>query len=91
MDAAGVARQLPDRMLVGVTPTTVYGFAGASRRKQPTDLAFEVPRAGLTVEVHQRPNVRVLELIHDESGSRIELEGSRVPLTHSKDVIEALR
>ena len=78
-------------MLVGVTPTTVYGFAGASRRKQPTDLAFEVPRAGLTVEVHQRPNVRVLELIHDESGSRIELEGSRVPLTHSKDVIEALR
>jgi hypothetical protein len=37
-----------------------------------------------------RVNVRVLELIHPESGSRIELEGSRVPLTHSKDVIEAL-
>jgi hypothetical protein len=91
MHAAGVARRLPSRMLVVVTPTTVYGFAGASRRKQPTDLAFEVPRAGLTVKVHQRPNVRVLELIHDESGSRIELEGSRVPLTHSKDVIEALR
>ncbi len=33
MHAAGVARQLPDSMLVGVTPTTVYGFAGASRRK----------------------------------------------------------
>jgi len=32
----------------------------------------------------------VLELIHPESGSRIELEGNRVPLTHSKDVIEAL-
>jgi hypothetical protein len=42
------------------------------------------------VEVHKRVNVRVLELIHPESGSRIELEGSRVPLTHSKDVIEAL-
>jgi hypothetical protein len=35
-------------------------------------------------------NVRVLELIHPESGSRIELEGNRVPLTHSKDVIAAL-
>ncbi len=43
------------------------------------------------MKVHQRPNVRVLEFIHDESGSRIELEGSRVPLTHPKDVIEALR
>ena len=48
------------------------------------------PRAGLSVKVHQRVNVRVLELIHDDSGSRIELEGNRLPVTHSKDVIDVL-
>jgi hypothetical protein len=42
------------------------------------------------VKVHQRVNVRVLELIDEDSGSRIELEGNRLPVTHSKDVIEAL-
>ena len=36
-------------------------------------------------------NVRVLELIDDSTGSRIELEGNRLPLTHSKDVIDHLR
>ncbi|MDQ3876163.1 MAG: hypothetical protein M3322_11580 [Actinomycetota bacterium] len=90
MHAAGAVSGLPDRMLVGVTTTTVYGFAGASRSKEPTDLAFQVPRDGLTVKVHQRPNVRILELIHDDTGSRIELEGNRLPVTHSKDVIQAL-
>jgi hypothetical protein len=35
-------------------------------------------------------NVRVLELIDEASGSAIELEGNRLPVTHSKDVIEAL-
>jgi hypothetical protein len=90
MRAADAASGLPDTMLVGVTATTVYGFAGRSRHAVPTDLAFQVPRAGLTARVHQRVNVRVLELIHDASGSTIELEGSRVPVTHSKDVIEAL-
>jgi hypothetical protein len=34
--------------------------------------------------------VRVLELVDEDTGSRIELEGNRIPLTHSKDVIEAL-
>ena len=29
-------------------------------------------------------------LIDTASGSRIELEGNRLPLTHSKDVIDAL-
>jgi hypothetical protein len=48
-----------------------------------------VPREGLEAKVHQRVNVRVLELI-DEGGSRIELEGMRLPITHSKDVIEEL-
>jgi len=32
----------------------------------------------------------VLELIHGSSDSRIELEGNRLPVTHSRDVIEAL-
>ena len=77
-------------MLVGVTGTTVYGFAGRSRHRAPTELVFQVPRAGLTAKVHTRVNVRVLELVHDGSGSAIELEGNRLPATHSKDVIEAL-
>jgi hypothetical protein len=90
MHAADAASGLPDTMLVGVTDTKVYGFAGRSRRAEPTNLAFEVPRAGLTAKVHQRVNVRVLELIDEASGSRIELEGNRLPVTHSKDVIDAL-
>lgn len=42
------------------------------------------------MKVHQRVNVRILELIDQATGSRIELEGNRIPLTHSKDVIDAL-
>lgn len=81
---------LPEEMLLGVSEKTVYGFAGRSRREEPSELVFQVSRAGLTVKVHQRANVRVLELIEDASDSKIELEGNRIPLTHSKDVIEAL-
>jgi hypothetical protein len=88
--AADAASGLPAEMLLGVSATTVYGFAGRSRREEPSDLIFRLPREGLTAKVHQRTNVRVLELIEDASGSRIELEGNRIPLTHSKDVIEAL-
>ena len=90
MKTADAASGLPGYMLIGVTPATVYGFAGRSRRKEPTDLVFQVPRSGLTAKVHQRVNVRVLELIDDASGSKIELEGNRVPVTHSKDVIKTL-
>jgi hypothetical protein len=90
MHAADAASGLPDTMLVAVTDSTVYGFAGRSRRAVPTDLVFEVPRAGLKAKVHQRVNVRVLELIDEASGSAIELEGNRLPVTHSKDVIEAV-
>ena len=90
MHAPGVASGLPEFMLIGVTATHVYGFAGRSRSKEPTQLAFEVPRAHLEAKVHRRVNVRVLELIDSQTGSQIELEGSRVALTHSKDVIEAL-
>ena len=90
MHAADARSGLPETMLVGVSATMVYGFAAPTRRSEPTALVFQVPRAGLTAKVHQRVNVRVLELIDTDSGSRIELEGNRVPLTHSKDVIEAL-
>jgi hypothetical protein len=82
------ASGLPERMVVGVSETTVYGFAG--NRAHPRALAFRVPREGLEAKVHQRVNVRVLELIETESGSHIELEGMRLPITHSKDVIQVL-
>jgi hypothetical protein len=82
------ATGLPDRMVVGVSATTIYGFAG--NRAHPKALAFRLPRAEIEAKVHQRVNVRVLELIDEESGSRIELEGMRLPITHSKDVIQEL-
>ena len=50
-----------------------------------------MPRAGLEVKVHKRVNVRVLELIDQESGAAIELEGNRIPVAHTKDVIQALQ
>ena len=90
MHAADARSGLPETKLVGISAPMVNGFAAPTRRSEPTALVFQVPRAGLTAKVHQRVNVRVLELIDTDSGSRIELEGNRVPLTHSKDVIEAL-
>jgi hypothetical protein len=86
--AHDAATGLPERMVVGVSKTMVYGFAG--NRAHPKALAFRVPREGLEAKVHGRVNVRVLELIDTKSGSRIELEGMRLPITHSKDVIEEL-
>ena len=84
------ASGLPAKMLVAVSPQVVYGFAARSRHEEPDTLAFRVRRDTLSVKVHQRVNVRVLELIDEHSGSAIELEGSRVPVTHSHDVIRAL-
>lgn len=81
---------LPSSMIIGVSATMVYGFAG--RRSHLTSgLLFQLPRDGLTAIVHQRVNVRVLELVEESSGARLELEGNRIPVTHSKDVIELLR
>jgi hypothetical protein len=82
------ASGLPGRMVVGVSETTIYGFAG--NRAHPKALVFRVPRDGVEAQVHPRINVRVLELIDTQNGSRIELEGMRLPITHSKDVIEEL-
>ena len=90
MRAADARSGLPASMLLGVSDTMVYGFAAATRHSEPTSLVFQIPRTGLTVKVHQRVNVRVLELIDNASDARIELEGNRLPLTHSKDVIHIL-
>lgn len=84
---AGASSGLPPFLVVAVSDGAVYGFGG--RRTRPGELVFRVPRSGLQAAVHQRVNVRILELISAD-GSRIELEGSRVPLTHSKDVISLL-
>jgi hypothetical protein len=90
MRAADARSGLPASMLIAVSATMVYGFAAATRHSEPTSLVFQIPRAGLTVRVHQRVNVRVLELIDNASDARIELEGNRLPVTHSKDVIHVL-
>jgi len=91
MKAADAASGLPENMLVGVSATTVYGLAAATRHTEPKALVFQVARDAIEAKVHQRVNVRVLELIDEKTGSRIELEGNRLPLTHTKDVIEALK
>lgn len=83
------ASGLPAHLLVGVSGTAVYG-AAEPRHHQPGQVLFAVPRAGLTAKVHQRVNVRVLELIDEATDTRIELEGSRIPLTHAKDVMHVL-
>jgi hypothetical protein len=89
MHAGAAASGMPREMLVGASDSTIYGFKmHGGRRGEPELLLFRVPRAGLEVKVHSRVNVRVLELIEPQSGSKIELEGNRLPITHSKDLIE---
>ncbi len=85
------ASGLPSSMLVGVTATHVYGFVAAHRSSPAGALVFAMSRDRIEVGVHQRVNVRVLELVDTSTGSTIQLEGNRIPLTHSKDVIDALR
>lgn len=88
--AAADAEGLPRQMLVGVSASMVYGVEARTRHSVPDRLVFGIGREGLRAVVHQRGMVRVLELIHDDTGSTIELEGSRMPVTHAKDVIDAL-
>ncbi len=87
---ADASSGLPSSMIVAVSDSTVYGFAGR-RSHLDSGVVFQLPRAHLTAQVHQRVNVRVLELIDEGSGSRLELEGNRLPVTHSKDIIDILR
>jgi hypothetical protein len=69
--AADAASGLPERMLVGVSATTVYGFdTRREHGREPTDLIFQVPRSQLDVRVHQRVNVRVRRA--DRYGHRCE-------------------
>ena len=89
-EATRAASGLPAHLLVAVSDTMVYGMAMRSRHKEPDALVFALPRSAVTAKVHQRVNVRVLELIRNDTGARIELEGSRIPVTHSHDVITAL-
>jgi hypothetical protein len=90
--AADAASGLPERMLVGVSPTTVYGFdTHREHEREPTDLIFQLPRSQLDVKVHQRVNVRVVELIDTATGAKVELEGARMPGFHVGDVLDALR
>ena len=81
---------MPKEMFVAASETTVYAFKMHSRRKEPDDLVFQVPRADLDVKVHARVNVRVLELTDTKTGSKIELEGNRLPITHAHDLIKYL-
>jgi hypothetical protein len=90
--AADAASSLPERMLVAVSDTTVYGFdTHRERHREPTDLIFRLPRSQLEVRVHPRVNVRVVELIDQATGSRVELEGQRLPGFNVSQVIDALR
>jgi hypothetical protein len=89
--AADARSGLPERMMVAVSAEAVYGFdTHREHEREPTDLVFQVPRDGLEVKVHQRVNVRVLELIDEKTGSKVELEGSRLPGFHMSDVLHAL-
>jgi hypothetical protein len=90
--AVDVASPVPERCFVGVSASKVYGFDSEREHgREPTQLVFAVAREGLGVKVHQRFNVRVLELIDGGSGTAIELEGPRLPGFHTGSVIDALQ
>jgi hypothetical protein len=88
---ADASSGLPERMLVAVSATEVYGFdTHRERHREATDLIFQIPRSRLEVHVHPRVNVRVVELVDESTGSKVELEGERLPGFHASDVIDAL-
>jgi hypothetical protein len=84
------ASGLPSSLLVGVSAEHVYGFDAPTRHSPPRGLLFKLSRDSITAAVHQRVNVRILELTDRESGDTIALEGNRLPVTHSGDVIRLL-
>ncbi len=83
------ASGLPEWLVVAVTATVVVGFDTDPRRR-PTRVIFRLERSSLETKVHQRVNVRVLELVDRASGASVQLEGNRVPTLHTGDVIKAL-
>lgn len=89
--AADARSGLPERMLVGVSKAMVYGFdTHREHEREPTEMVFRLQRSGLEVKVHQRVNVRVVELIDRESGAKVELEGQRLPGFGISEVLHAL-
>ena len=92
MKAHDAAAPTPERCMVAVTAGKVYGFDTERGKggRVPTRAVFAVDRESLDVKVHQRFNVRVLELITGD-GAAIELEGPRLPGFHAGSVINALR
>jgi hypothetical protein len=88
--AADHASGLPSSVLVAVSAERVYGFDAPTRHSDPRALVFNLRRQDLETKVHQRVNVRILELIDTPSGDSVQLEGNRLPMTHSGDVIKAL-
>ena len=81
---------VPERCMVAVSRTHVYGFDTEHEYgRVPTELVFTLDRTTIEVKVHQRVNVRVLELI-DKSGATVELEGPRLPGFHDGSVIHEL-
>ena len=92
MKAHDAAAPTPERCMVAVTAAKVYGFDTERGKggRVPTRAVFAVDRKSLQVKVHQRFNVRVLELIGTD-GAAIELEGPRLPGFNAGAVIDALR
>jgi hypothetical protein len=88
--AVDSASGLPASVLVAVSAERVYGFDAPTRHSDPRALVFNLRRQDVETKVHQRVNVRILELIDTASGDSVQLEGNRLPLTHSGDVIKAL-
>lgn len=84
------ASGLPRSVLVAVSAERVYGFDAPTRHTDPRGIVFNLRRQDLETKVHQRVNVRILELIDTASGDSVQLEGNRLPMTHSGDVIKAL-
>jgi len=92
MKAVDSAADVPERTMIGVSDTKVYGFdTEREHGRHPTSLVFALDRSDLEAKVHQRVNVRVLELIDRETGARIELEGNRIPTLHTGPVLDALK
>ncbi len=92
MKAHDAAAPTPERCMVAVTAGKVYGFDTERGQggRVPTQAVFAADRQALQVKVHQRFNVRVLELIGAD-GAAVELEGPRLPGFHAGAVIDALK
>jgi len=85
------ASGLPERIVVAVTASAVLGFDTVlDHGRRPTRLVFALARERLKVKVHPRVNVRILELEDSETGASVQLEGSRMPPLHVRDVIREL-